>query len=143
MTDIFTPEQLKNQVVLNAYELSTSVAINDGHGKFVLKPLPGEAQISPVFGIEVHDFDSDGNQDILLGGNLYSVRPEVGRYDASFGLYLKGDGAGNFTAIPSIHSGVKIDGEVRDIITLHSAQGDIILTSRNNDTMVALKAQKK
>ena len=143
LTDIFTPEQLKNQVVLNAYELSTSVAINDGHGKFVLKPLPGEAQISPVYGIEVHDFDSDGKQDILLGGNLYSVRPEVGRYDASFGLYLKGDGTGNFTAIPSIHSGIKIDGEVRDIITLHSAKGDIILTSRNNDTMVALKAQKK
>jgi hypothetical protein len=32
LTDIFTAEQMKNQVVLNAYQLASSVAINDGHG---------------------------------------------------------------------------------------------------------------
>jgi hypothetical protein len=60
----------------------------------VLKSLPEEAQLSPVYGIEVRDMDNDGKLDILLGGNLYNVRPEVGRYDASFGLFLKGDGNG-------------------------------------------------
>ncbi|HEY5917966.1 MAG TPA: VCBS repeat-containing protein, partial [Chryseolinea sp.] len=143
LTDIFTPEQLKNQLILNAYDLSTSIAINDGHGKFVLKALPAEAQVSPVFGIEVHDFDVDGNLDIILGGNLYNVRPEVGRYDASFGLYLRGDGSGNFTPVPAKQSGIKIDGEVRDIITVRGVREEIILASRNNDKIVALKTLKK
>jgi hypothetical protein len=130
-------------LILNAYDLSTSIAINDGHGKFVLKSLPAEAQVSPVFGIEVHDFDVDGNLDIILGGNLYNVRPEVGRYDASFGLYLRGDGSGNFTPVPAKQSGIRVDGEVRDIITIKGVREEIILVSRNNDKIVTLKTLKK
>ncbi len=54
------------------------------------KSLPLEAQFSPVYAAEAGDFNDDGNLDILLGGNLYNVKPEVGRYDASYGSFLSG-----------------------------------------------------
>jgi enediyne biosynthesis protein E4 len=143
ITDIFTPEQIGNSLKLNAYEFSTCVLMNEGKGKFTLSPLPYEAQMSPVYGIEILDFDGDRNMDILLGGNLYSAKPEVGRYDASYGVYLKGDGKGTFKSVPCKESGLKMDGEVRDIITLKSKQGEIILVSRNNNSILAFKKKTK
>jgi hypothetical protein len=143
IAEIFTPEQLKNAVRLEAYEFSTSILINDGHGKFTLKALPVEAQLSPVYGIEIADFDSDGNQDILLGGNFYKTKPEIGRYDASYGLLLAGDGKGNFTPVSASKSGIRIDGEVRDIISISSAKATLILISRNNDSILTYTTNHK
>jgi hypothetical protein len=97
--DIFSKEQLSKAVKLEAKEMRSSVLMNTGKGKFTIKPLPMEAQFSTVYGIEVNDYDGDGRQDILLGGNFYQGKPEVGIYDASYGLLLKGDGKGNFNAL--------------------------------------------
>ena len=109
--------RLVSALKLDAYEFSTCILLNEGQGKFALKPLPYEAQISPVYGIEIFDLNGDGHQDILLGGNLYRAKPEVGRYDASYGVCLNGDGNGNFRSVPAKDSGLKMDGEVRDIVT--------------------------
>ncbi len=133
ITDIFSEEQLKKALRLDAHWLATSILINDGSGNFRIVALPVEAQFSPVYGIEAGDFNKDGNTDIVLGGNLYRVKPEVGRYDASFGLLLVGDGAGGFLPVESQRSGIFIDGEVRDIITLNTGNGHLILVSKNND----------
>lgn len=133
ITDIFPPEQMKNTIELKAYELRSSIAINDGKGVFSLKPLPLEAQFSPIYGIEVADVDGDGHVDILMAGNLYSVKPEVGRYDASYGLMLKGDGQGNFQSLSSKESGLRIDGQVRDIVTVRSRGSNLAIFSRNNE----------
>lgn len=135
ITDIFTPEQMKSALELKAFELRSSVALNDGKGKFTLKALPLEAQYSPVFGIEVGDFNKDGLVDIITGGNFYRAKPEVGRYDASYGLFLKGDGNGNFSALPSHESGIHIDGEIRDIVTIKTRTGPVLIFSRNNDAV--------
>ncbi len=139
ITDIFSSDQLKNAVKLDAYEFASAFLINDGHGRFSLKAFPVEAQMSPVYGIEISDLDGDGHMDVLLGGNLYRTKPEIGRYDASFGIFLKGDGQANFTAVPASESGVWFDGEVRDIVTLKQSQGDIILVARNNDSILSFK----
>ena len=143
ITDIFTPEQMAKAVKLDAYELATSVLINDGRGNFLLKHLPVEAQFSDVYGIELSDFNQDGNQDILLGGNLFKAKPEVGRYDASYGLYLIGDGKGGFTPINSRESGIRIEGEVRDIISIQVGQRQVTLVARNNASIVAYTTKKK
>ena len=99
MEDIFTKEQLAKATKLEAKEMRSSVIINSRNGMFTIKPLPMEAQFSTVCGIAVNDFDGDGKADILLGGNFYQSKPEVGIYDGSYGLLLKGDGKGNFKAI--------------------------------------------
>lgn len=137
--DVFSAEQLKRSIELKAYDLSTSILLNDGGGRFTLKALPTEAQLSPVFGIELADTNGDGHVDIILGGNLYGAKPEAGRYDASFGTVLQGDGHGNFAAIPPAKSGVKIDGEIRDIMTIKTRDGELIVVARNNGSVVTLK----
>lgn len=135
ITDIFSPEQLKDALELKAFEFSSSVALNNGKGQFTLAPLPLEAQFSPMFGIEVGDFDKDGLVDLVTGGNFYKVKPEVGRYDATYGLFLKGDGKGKFRAIPAQESGIHVEGEIRDIISLKTGNDSVLIFSRNNDAV--------
>lgn len=131
ITDIFTPEQLKNAVKQEVYELASVILINEG-GKFKVQYLPTEAQFSPIFGLAVSDFDGDQKEDMLVGGNFYGAKPEVGRYDASYGLLLKGNGKGGFTPISPKQCGFRLDGEVRDIELLRTVGKRLVLVAKNN-----------
>ena len=133
ITDLFTPEQLKNSIHLDATYLETALFINDGTGHFSIKALPSEAQFSPVFAAKIADFNGDGNPDILLGGNLFNVKPEVGRYDASYGTFLMGDGHGNFKYLPPKTTGFRLEGEIRDMMEIKTLTGNILVVARNND----------
>lgn len=136
--DMFTPEQLSNSIVHKAVRLQSSIFINDGSGNFSLHNLPMEAQLSPVYAILPRDFDGDGNLDLLLGGNLLNVKPEMGQYDASFGCYLKGKGDGTFSWLPPAQSGIKINGEIRDFAMVKSGKSNLLIVARNNNTTVVL-----
>ena len=131
--DIFTKEQLAKAIKLEAKEMRSSVIMNNKNGTFTLKPLPVEAQFSTVSGISVSDYDGDGKADILLGGNFYQSKPEVGIYDASYGLLLKGDGKGNFKAISAEKSGISVKGQVRNITNIKAGKKNIIIFSMNNE----------
>lgn len=135
ITDIFTPEQLQQAKTLTIYETKTCVLVNQGNGTFLLKPLPVEAQFSPVYGLLVEDVDKDGHPDIALAGNFYRSKPEVGIYAASYGLVLKGDGKGNFTVMPAERSGFFTTGEVRDMMSLQTKHNRLMLVGRNNDSL--------
>jgi hypothetical protein len=131
--DIFTKEQLSKAVKLDAYTMQSSVFINNKNGTFSGKALPTAAQLSPMYGIVAEDFDKDGNIDILMGGNFYESKPEVGIYDASYGILLKGDGKGNFIALPAQQSGINIRGAVRDIAVIQIGRKKLALIAKNND----------
>jgi len=139
ITDIFSPEQLKNSIHLEACLLETSLFVNDGSGHFTRKPLPMEVQYSPVYAAYTGDFNNDGNADILLGGNLYNVKPEVGRYDASYGCFLSGDGKGGFRNIPSRESGFRLNGEIRNMVELATAKGKLLIVARSNAPLQIFK----
>ncbi|MEO5562838.1 MAG: VCBS repeat-containing protein [Chitinophagaceae bacterium] len=133
--DVFSPEQLKQAVKLDAYMMQSSIFINNKNGTFTGKSLPVEAQLSTVYGITAEDFDQDGNVDILMGGNFYQAKPEVGIYDASYGILLKGDGKGNFRSIPAQQSGISVRGPVRDIVVLKRNKNRILLFAQNNESL--------
>jgi hypothetical protein len=139
ISDIFTETELKDAIQLQAFELGTGILINDGKGKFEYRRLPVEAQLSVQYAVDVFDFDKDGNVDILLGGNLYKVKPEAGRYDASYGVFLKGDGKGNFKTAPFNDSGFFVDGEVRDFCRVKVGDQWVMLVARNNDSLLFYK----
>ena len=82
-------------------------------GKFEPKPLPFEAQLAPVFGLCVGDYDGDGKEDLFLAQNFFGTDRETGRYDAGRGQWLQGDGQGGWRSVPGQESGVKIYGEQR------------------------------
>jgi hypothetical protein len=104
-----------------------------------MQTLPLEAQLAPVIGIEIDDFNGDSNMDILLGGNLYKVKPQVGRYDACYGTLLIGDGKNGFKALAAKSSGFRPDGEVRDIVTMKTSNNTILVISRNNDKVMTYR----
>lgn len=135
---IFTAEQLSKAVKLSAYEMRSVVWINTGKGGFRKEVLPIEAQLSPVYGIGVDDYNGDGKVDLLIGGNFYQSKPEVGAYDASYGLMLQGDGAGHFKALPQSKSGVLVTGAVRDIIEVKTGKQKHIIFGMNNAAPVVL-----
>ena len=97
---------------LTANWLDSTVFLNRGN-HFEAKPLPIEAQFAPVFGLCVADFDGDGHEDVFLAQNFFGVNSETSRYDGGRGLWLRGNGHGEFTPVSAEESGVRIYGEQR------------------------------
>ena len=142
--DIFPAADLKQAQVREAYTFASAVALNNGDGTFTLRPLPTEAQFAPIYASLAGDFDGDGKTDLLVGGNFYGVIPMLGRYDASYGLMLRGDGRGGFTPVDMEQSNLVIDGEVRDIKSLRGANGErLIVVARNNDKVMVLRQGRR
>ena len=129
---IFAPEQLTGATRLYAFTLASAIAINDGKGGFTLQPLPWQAQLAPTYAILYEDFDADGKEDLLLAGNMFEMKPEIGRADGSRGLLMSGDGKGNFTPRTSAVSGLYIEGAVRDMAILRSGKQRRVLVARND-----------
>ncbi|MBN9694143.1 MAG: VCBS repeat-containing protein, partial [Verrucomicrobia bacterium] len=75
--------------------------------------LPLEAQVSPVFGVNVGDVDGDGREDVWLSQNFFGVDRETGRMDAGRGVWLQGQGGEKLRALSGAESGVTIYGEGR------------------------------
>ena len=142
ITDIFEKEMLSSSIKLQANTLETVVYLNTGKGTFIKKQLPVEAQFSPVYAISINDFDGDSHQDILLGGNLYQAKPEVGRYDASYGLFLKGNGSGDFKPVLAKDSGFKLKGQTRGFSLLSVKNESILIVANNNEQAQTFTIQK-
>lgn len=110
---------------------------NLGHGKFVKHILPVEAQFSPVNAIVCADLDHDGAPDLVLAGNEYQAEVTRGRYDASYGCFLKGTPRpGNdqrFTSIPGRITGLRLRGDIKSMALIRSAGAHALLLAAAND----------
>ncbi len=132
VTDIFTPEQLEPALRLEMNNTSTAVMINQGSGEFSIKELPLQAQFAPVYAIASKDLNQDGLPDLIIGGNLYRVKPEAGRYDASQGLVLINEGDLSFRPLSSAESGLLIEGEIRQLEFIPGELSEKLWVIRNN-----------
>jgi hypothetical protein len=140
INEVFNQEQLQSSSQLTAEEFKSCIFINDGKGNFTKQPLPLRAQISPVFGILIFDYDNDGKKDILLGGNFFGVKPELGRFDASYSILLKGEENLQFKFIPNLQTGMIVKEEVRDIRLIHTSKNQTyIVFARNNEPLQIYK----
>ena len=128
--DMFSVTELEGALELQVITLSSMILINEGDLDFKMAKLPIEAQFSPIYAIASGDFDQDGDMDLVMGGNLYNTKPEVGRYDASYGIYLENQDGSHFKNLKG-GSGFSVLGEIRDIKV--SKQG--LIVSRNNDSL--------
>ena len=145
INEIFDEDQLKQAIVKQSFTGATVLLLNDGKGKFTLQTLPADAQFSPVCGVAFLDYDKDGRTDLVLTGNFLDVLPEIGRYDASYGVVLHNAGKAadntiNYTAINPAVSGFFVRGQVRRMKQL--AQGQLIL-AKNNDRAQVFTLTKK
>lgn len=142
LSDIFTKQELQGADTLSANDLKTEY-FQWENGKFVEKPLPVEAQFAPVYKIISLDYNGDGNKDLLLLGGNRHVPVRLGRYDANYGILLKGDGKGNFTYVPQDISGFKIEGDVRSAEKIKQNNKTMLLIGINNRAVEAYQLNDK
>ena len=142
LQDIFGSD-LDKAIHKTAYVFKSVVLINDGTGKFTEKALPVEAQVSPIFGAVVDDFNEDGILDILTHGNFYNTDIEITRHDASTGLLLIGKGNGEFTPVPSYLSGFWSDGDTKSLVVLlDKSKAPVYVCAASNMPVKAFKLDK-
>ncbi|MEO6849652.1 MAG: VCBS repeat-containing protein [Mucilaginibacter sp.] len=134
---IFTPEEIKGAKHLSANCLSTACFISNATGKLHQVSLPSQAQYSPVYTITLLDYDHDGKGDLLLCGNINYARIRFGKYDANYGVLLKGDGKGNYKYVPQQQSGFNLWGDVRAALQVN----DMLLLSLDKGRLKAYKQQ--
>src|SRR5688500_12246724 len=97
----FRQDEIDEAFVVKAERFESSYLENLGNGKFEIRPLPLQAQFSPINGMTCGDFNGDGNIDVAAVGNSFSSEVQTGRYDARGSLLLFGDGKGNFKYVNS------------------------------------------
>lgn len=136
MEDIFAAELLEQSLVSEVYRLETSILLNNGASGFELKALPIQAQMSPMYAIAVNDFNEDGREDILLGGNFFYSKPEVGIYDASFGTLLLGDGKANYKYVRNQDINLKIKEQIRQMAIVPNGKRKHIIVARNDASVL-------
>jgi enediyne biosynthesis protein E4 len=140
MADIFPENSTKDAYKKDARFFESAYIENLGNGSFKIHPLPVEAQISPVFGMLTNDYNSDGNPDLLLVGNSYSSNIYTGQYDAFIGLFLAGNGKGEFSTVLGRTSGFFVDGDAKGMAELTMRDGSsLILAAQNSDSMKVFK----
>lgn len=131
--DLFNKELLAKSLVKQFNYTASCVALNNGDGNFTVRKLPMMAQVSSVNAIHCTDINNDGNTDLVIAGNEDNFLPQFGRLDASFGNILLNDGKGNFNSIDCIHSGLAVQGNVKDIQEITSGRKKYLIFLRNND----------
>ena len=134
----FSVSEIKSAYRVCAEWFQTSYIENLGVGKFLIKPLPVQTQFAPVYGMQSGDYNADGNLDVLMVGNSYATEVSTGRYDASIGIYLQGDGRGGFRIVDVRQSGFVVDKDAKGLseIILGDSR-EAILTGVNNDKLNA------
>ncbi|WP_431212858.1 FG-GAP repeat protein [Puia sp. P3] len=132
MDKVLTPDQRQGALILESNDFRSCMLRNDGQGRFMLIPLPPEAQWSALNGMAVGDYNGDGNLDILINGNDYGGEPSNGRYDAMDGLLLAGDGKGGFVPRSLLESGVYIPGNGKGLVRLRGHGGSSLLAAGQN-----------
>lgn len=137
--DVFPNKKLTGSERLQSVAFESVFLENKNPGKFVIKKLPVDLQMSSIQSFALDDFNHDGITDLIAGGNFYANQINIGKCDASYGhlLTLKNNnGELTWKTLSLLESGFAIDGEVRDIKIL-KGEGDkkFVLVSKNNENL--------
>ncbi|HLF62484.1 MAG TPA: VCBS repeat-containing protein, partial [Saprospiraceae bacterium] len=119
---------------LNARTFASGIFENVD-GEFHFRPFRSEAQIAPVFGIVLHDFNADHKPDIFLAGNYYNREVETTRSDAGIGNLLLSKEGLDFDYVHPSKSGVIASKDVRNVLLLKRKSDFVLAVANNNSDM--------
>ena len=139
--EVFPEATTKNCLVKRAQVFKSAYFIRGNDGAFAIHDFPLEIQFSPVYTFLPYDFNRDGFLDVLALGNFYGSSPAIGKFDASYGVYLLNNGKGNFSSLSPSESGFAVYGESRDMKLVQAGDAKWIIVSRNNSPMRVLEVR--
>ncbi len=131
LSDLLTAPERQSASRLSVNRLETTLFVKGEEGRFSPIDLPVQAQFAPVYAAQPLDYNDDGHRDLLLAGNMNETRVRFPKYDANYGVLLRGDGRGGFEYVPQRRSGFAVQGDVRGLATI----GDQILFARNRKNL--------
>jgi hypothetical protein len=143
LNEVFDKGLLESALILKAHTFASSVCINQGRGVFKMEALPEQAQFSSLNCILPFDLENDGSQELLLAGNFSATKPELGKYDANYGLVMKITSEGKMQIIPNRQTGISITGDTRALGLLKSTNNtQLIIFARNNEKPKFIRIHK-
>ncbi|OUR97631.1 hypothetical protein A9Q86_15570 [Flavobacteriales bacterium 33_180_T64] len=142
LVDVYGENQLEDAL---HYQVNTfaSMYIENTGDTFILHPLPKDIQLSSVNQLLVDDFNKDGYLDILAAGNLYASEIETPRNDAGTGLFLSGNGKGEFKPYSISNSGFYAPKDVKDMALITVDGTQMILIANNNEAAQFIEIRNK
>jgi hypothetical protein len=137
--DLFNPEQMAAAGVKEIRILSSMYLHNDGKRHWTLQPLPERAQISMINGLVPSTIN--GKESLVLAGNFYPFRAQLGPLDAGIGLVLQMDEHRHFISQPYDQTGLFIPGDVRSLIGLKGKKQEFIVAASYNGAVQVLRKE--
>jgi hypothetical protein len=126
---------------LNVNTASSYILWNENN-TFRWDKLPLNLQVSPVTKVIVRDFNSDGNPDILIGGNDHTYDVSTGDYDANKGFVLISKGKEqSFDILPPSESGILLNGMVESLLWF-DGEVPLVVAGINREKAVVYKLKK-
>ncbi|RMG59560.1 MAG: hypothetical protein D6722_22060 [Bacteroidetes bacterium] len=132
LAEVYGNKNLEQALRYEANRFGSVYIENLGSGRFRIQDLPVMAQIAPIQATVLEDMDGDGQRDIVLAGNLYGAEIETPRADAGLGLWLRGQGQGQFEAVPTRQSGLSLPDDVRALRLIRTPAGTALLSAANH-----------
>lgn len=86
--EILDKKALKKGKLYEVNELRSGILMNEGKLSFV--PFERDLQLSPITAFLSYDFDKDGREEVLAGGNYFGVKPYHGRFGSFSGAMIAG-----------------------------------------------------
>ncbi len=137
--EVFPERSVASALNRKAETLQSVYLLHDGAGNYELHELPPVAQFAPIHAFLTGDFNADGHTDVLAAGNFHGNAPAIGRFDASYGTLLAGNGQGGFHPVEPSESGFAVYGEARDMKLIDTGGEHWVVISRNNAPLRVLR----
>ena len=101
---------LLEQATLFEVNTLTSGFLRNNNNTFTFEKFPNKLQTAPLKAFVTHDFNGDGNQSVLAGGNYFGVIPFHGRFDSFSGALISSENnviLGNQLGLEMEHKSVR------------------------------------
>jgi hypothetical protein len=127
---LFEKKILRKAKILEVHELRSGYLKND-KGRFIFVPFRNELQLSPLTSFLRFDFDFDGKQEVLAGGNYFGVTPYHGRFDSFPGALIFDEN----NIVLGNQIGLEFSNKaIRDLNIIELNGASYVLATVNNDS---------
>ncbi|WP_242156223.1 VCBS repeat-containing protein [Aestuariivivens sediminis] len=133
VADIYGKENLEKALHLLCYNFKSGVMKNNGNGDYSFMPFPDLTQISSINDILTTDIDDDGDEDIIIGGNLFVSEIETPRNDAGYGLVLLNEGDFSFKPLNSDKTGLFLPFDLKQLEWISINNQQYLVSGNNNN----------